>query len=217
MRTPLSIVSGALAVLPETNVNTDAIIPSAWLRTAKADLARGLFGARRFDEDGRERPGFVLNQGPFRAAKFLLSGENFGCGSSREAAVWALAQFGIRCVFAPSFADIFYENAFRNGVLAGIVDEATGAALAAAVAAAVERHHDAPVFTVDLPAGVIVDPDGHRHAFAVPPHRAAALIRGDDDIDLTLRHLDDIDSYLRAAKKNRDWLYGPKTDMRQTP
>ncbi|MCW2241436.1 3-isopropylmalate dehydratase small subunit [Azospirillum canadense] len=214
MRTPLSTVSGVLAVLPETNVNTDAIIPSAWLRTAKADLARGLFGARRFDEDGRERPGFVLNQGPFRTAKFLLSGENFGCGSSREAAVWALAQFGIRCVFAPSFADIFYENAFRNGVLAGIVDEATGAALAAAV----ERHCDAPDFTVDLPAGVIVDPDGHRHAFTVPPHRAAALIRGDDDIDLTLRHLDDIDGYFSAAKRDRDWLYTPTTDTRrQTP
>ncbi|EWY41709.1 isopropylmalate isomerase [Skermanella stibiiresistens SB22] len=213
MRTPLTTVTGAMAVLPETNVNTDAIIPSAWLRSAKADLARGLFGARRFDDAGRERPDFVLNQGPFRSAKILLTGENFGCGSSREAAVWALARFGIRCVLAPSFADIFYENAFRNGVLAGVVDEATRAALAAAV----DRHRDAPVFTVDLPGTAIVGPDGDRHTFMVPPHRAGMLIRGDDEIDLTLRHLDAIERHLAKAKLERDWLHDASTDTRQYP
>jgi 3-isopropylmalate dehydratase small subunit len=224
MRTPLSIVSGVMAVLPETNINTDAIIPSAWLRSAKADLARGLFGARRFDEAGRERPDFVLNREPFRAAKILLAGENFGCGSSREAAVWALARFGIRCVFAPSFADIFYENAFRNGLLAGIVDEATHAALAAtvdkALAATVDTaadRPDGPVFTVDLPNAVITGPDGRRHGFAVPPKRAGMLIRGDDEIDLTLQHLDAIETYLGTAKRERDWLYTPATKRAPTP
>lgn len=213
MRAPLTILSGVMADLPDANVNTDSIIPSVWLRTAKADLARGLFGARRFDEEGRERPDFVLNREPFRSARILLAGENFGCGSSREAAVWALAQFGIRCVFAPSFADIFYENAFRNGVLAGVVDETTRAALAAAV----ERHRAAPVFTVDLPAAVIVDPDGHPHPFMVPVHRAGMLIRGDDEIDLTLRHLDAIERHLDAAKRNRGWLHSDPTETRHTP
>lgn len=213
MRTPLTTVTGAMAVLPGTNVNTDAIIPSAYLRSAKADLARGLFGAQRFDAEGRERPDFVLNQGPFREAKILLAGENFGCGSSREAAVWALARFGIRCVFAPSFADIFYENAFRNGVLAGLVDEATHAALAAAV----ERHRQAPVFAVDLAEAAITDPDGRRHAFAVPAQRAGMLMRGDDEIDLTLAHRPDIEHYLDAARGARDWLFTGFTDTRQTP
>ncbi|SMF88612.1 3-isopropylmalate/(R)-2-methylmalate dehydratase small subunit [Azospirillum oryzae] len=218
MRTPLTLLSGVMAVLPDHNVNTDSIIPSAWLRSATADLARGLFGARRFDESGRERPDFVLNQRPFRDAKFLLAGENFGCGSSREAAVWALARFGIRCVFAPAFADIFYENAFRNGVLAGLVDETTWLALAAAV----ERHRDAPLFHVDLPAATITDPDGIRHGFTVPAGRAEALIRGDDEIDLTLRHIDEIKRFLDTATAERGWLYrspldGPLEPQRTTP
>ena len=152
MRPGFAGVTGVMAVLPLSNVNTDAIIPSAWLRTASADLSKGLFGGHRFDADGRERPGFVLNQVPFRDAKILLADENFGCGSSREAAVWALVQFGIRAVLAPSFADIFYENAFRNGLLAARIAPETYTALAA------PRQN--PTFTIDLPACTITGPDG---------------------------------------------------------
>ena len=210
MRAGFAGIRGVMAVMPLSNVNTDAIIPSAWLRTVTADLSKGLFGGHRYEADGRERPEFVLNQMPFREAKILLADENFGCGSSREAAVWALAQFGIRCVLAPSFADIFYENAFRNGLLAARIAPETYTALAAAVA----RHRQDPSFAIDLPAGTITGPDGAAHRFAVPAARAEALIRGDDEIDLTLRHAVEIEAYHSAANRTRAWLYagipGPK-------
>ena len=192
-----------MAVMPVSNINTDAIIPSAYLRSAKADLGRGLFGGHRYDTEGRERPDFVLNRPPFRTARILLSDENFGCGSSREAAAWALKQFGIRCVLAPSFADIFYENAFRNGLLAGLIDADTFAALAATVDA---RPVD-PVFTVDLPTTTITGPDGRVHLFCVPRQRAEALMRGDDEIDLTLRHAAEIEVFYDTAMARRGWLY----------
>jgi 3-isopropylmalate dehydratase small subunit len=203
MREPFTCVKGVMAVMPLSNVNTDAIIPSAYLRSAKADLGKGLFGGHRYDEAGRERPDFVLNRPPFRASRILLADENFGCGSSREAAVWALAQFGIRCVLAPSFADIFYENAFRNGLLAGLIDAETFTALATKV----EARPEYPVFTVDLAARMITGPDGQTHGFQVPATRAEALIRGDDEIDMTLHHTDAIEAYYAAAKASRNWLY----------
>ncbi|HEV2676742.1 MAG TPA: 3-isopropylmalate dehydratase small subunit [Aliidongia sp.] len=203
MRPGFAGVTGVMAVMPLANVNTDAIIPSAWLRTARADFGKGLFGSQRYGADGRERPEFVLNRAPFRHAKILLADENFGCGSSREAAVWALAQFGIRCVLAPSFADIFYENAFRNGLLVAKIDAASYLALAAAV----DRHGQDPIFIVDLPAGTVTGPDGARFPFAVPAARAAALIRGDDEIDMTLHHAGDIEAYHAAAAATHPWLY----------
>jgi 3-isopropylmalate dehydratase small subunit len=196
-------VTGVMAVMPRANINTDAIIPAAWLRTATADFGRGLFGGLRYEADGvTERPDFVLNQPPFRTARILLADENFGCGSSREAAVWALAGFGIRAVLAPSFADIFYENAFRNGLLAAQVDARTFQALAT-----LATHAENPVFTIDLPRRIIAGPGGLRYAFEVPPARAEALIRGDDEIDMTLRHLADIDAYHAAARQQHSWLH----------
>jgi 3-isopropylmalate dehydratase small subunit len=213
MRAGFAGVRGVMAVMPLSNVNTDAIIPSAWLRTVSADLSKGLFGGHRYDSAGRERPEFVLNQAPFREAKILLADENFGCGSSREAAVWALAQFGIRCVLAPSFADIFYENAFRNGLLAARISPETYAALAAEVA----HHRQDPIFDVDLPAGTITGPDGTAHRFMVPPARAEALIRGDDEIDLTLHHAGEIEAYHSAALAARAWLYAGVPGTKETP
>jgi 3-isopropylmalate dehydratase small subunit len=203
MREPFTCVKGVMAVMPLSNVNTDAIIPSAYLRSAKADLGKGLFGGHRYDETGRERPDFVLNRPPFRAARILLADENFGCGSSREAAVWALAQFGIRCVLAPSFADIFYENAFRNGLLAGLIDAETFAQLAAAA----KSRPDYPVFKVDLEARAITAPDERVFSFRVPATRAEALMRGDDEIDSTLRHGAEIEAYYATAKTSHGWLY----------
>ncbi|HEY9345372.1 MAG TPA: 3-isopropylmalate dehydratase small subunit [Inquilinus sp.] len=203
MRQPFTDVEGVMATMLSANINTDAIIPSAWLRTATADYGKGLFGGDRYDADGRERPGFVLNRPPFRTARILLADENFGCGSSREAAVWALLQFGIRCVLAPSFADIFYENAFRSGLLAGLIDPATLAALAQSA----DWHADRPVYRVDLPARTITAPDGTGHGFRVPMSLAEPLIRGDDAIDTTLRHVDEIEAYYIAAGAERAWLY----------
>ncbi|OWJ68752.1 3-isopropylmalate dehydratase small subunit [Inquilinus limosus] len=203
MRQPFTAVEGVMATMLSANINTDAIIPSAWLRTATADYGRGLFGGDRYDADGRERPGFVLNRPPFRSAKILLAEENFGCGSSREAAVWALLQFGIRCVLAPSFADIFYENAFRSGLLAGLVDPATLAALAQSAS----RHAGSPVYRVDLPARTIAAPDGTSYGLQVPDALAQPLIRGDDAIDTTLRHADEIEAYYATASADRAWLY----------
>lgn len=203
MRAPLARVTGVAAPLPLTNVNTDAIIPSVYLRSESSDLARGLFARWRFDETGAERPEFVLNRPPFRRAAILLAGENFGCGSSREAAVWALQRFGIKCVVAPSFADIFYENAFRNGMLAAIADRAELAALIAAVEAAPE---DAQV-DIDLEKGLIVRGNVLRMGFSVPAFRREALMRGDDEIASTLRHAKDIAAYAAADRARRGWLY----------
>ena len=203
MRTPFENFSGIAVSMPWPNINTDAIIPAAWMRTARADLAKGLFGAVRYDTSGQERSDFVLNQEPFRKAQILLGGRNFGCGSSREAAVWALAQFGIKCVLSTGFADIFYENAFRNGVLVGLVEQDAFDDMVATL----ERHRDDPVLKVNLPAGEVAGPDGQSWLFKVPASRRDALIRGDDEIALTLQFVDDIEAFHADTSAQRPWLY----------
>jgi 3-isopropylmalate/(R)-2-methylmalate dehydratase small subunit len=202
-----------MAVLPRSNINTDAIIPSPWLRFANADLGKGLFGGLRYAEDGTERPEFVLNQPAFRSAKILLAGENFGCGSSREAAVWALSQFGIRCVLAPSFADIFYENAFRNGVLAGRIEPAAFEALQHATPG--QANH--ALFRVDLAARTITAPGGASYSIQIPAARADALIRGQDEIAMTMTLEADIDVYYAEAQAAQPWLYPSAASLEETP
>ncbi len=197
--------AGVAAAMPAANINTDAIIPIPWMRTAHADLGKGLFGVQRYDDAGRERPEFVLNRPPFRSASILLAGENFGCGSSREAAVWALKEFGIKCVFAPSFADIFYENAFRNGLLAGIVDQS---ALDAFFPLA-GGEGSQPFFEVDLPQGTLTHTSGRQAGFRIAPSRRDALIRGDDEIGLTLHHAADIAAFHAAGLVAYPWLHAP--------
>lgn len=203
MRQPVREIRGVMAAMSVANINTDAIIPSVWLRTATADMGKGLFGRQRYDEEGRENPAFILNRPPFRDTKILLADENFGCGSSREAAVWALVQFGIGCVLAPSFADIFYENAFRNGLIAGILEPGVHQALKAAAAA----QEGSPEFRVDLASASVITPDGGRHAFSIPASRAQALMRGDDEIAMTLQNAPAIDAHYRAARTASDWLF----------
>jgi len=203
MRKPVREIKGVMAVMPIANINTDAIIPSVWLRTATADMGKGLFSRQRYDEEGRENPDFILNRPAFRETKILLADENFGCGSSREAAVWALVQFGIGCVLAPSFADIFYENAFRNGLIAGVIEPATYQVLKAAAAA----HEGSPDFRVDLPSTSVVAPDGRAYPFAIPTSRALALMRGDDEIAITLQHAQVIEDHYQAARTTSDWLF----------
>lgn len=202
MIAPFRPFASVAAPLPRANVNTDAIIPSAWLRSSTADLSRGLFAAWRFDAEGRESPGFVLNRAPFRHARLLLAGPNFGCGSSREAAAWALVQFGFRCVAAPSFADIFHENALRNGLLPAIISEAGLARALALVEADPHRR-----FHVDLEAEAITPEGGEPIGFAIEPHRKEALLRGDDAIATTLRHAEAIAAHAAADRAARPWLY----------
>jgi 3-isopropylmalate/(R)-2-methylmalate dehydratase small subunit len=211
MRQPVREVKGIMAVMPMANINTDAIIPSVWLRTATADMGKGLFGGYRYDDEGRERPDFVLNQAPFRHARILLADENFGCGSSREAAVWALVQYGIGCVLAPSFADIFYENAFRNGLVAGIIGSDVFQALQTAAGVC---EPTAPV-CVDLSNTTITGPDGATHGFTIPASRAQALMRGDDEIAMTLQYLPAIEDHYTAARTTASWLF-PNTLRRST-
>jgi 3-isopropylmalate/(R)-2-methylmalate dehydratase small subunit len=203
MTTPFRRFRGIAAPLPLANVNTDAIIPSPFLRSESNDLARGLFARWRFDEAGAERPDFVLNRAPFRHAEILFAGENFGCGSSREAAVWALQRFGIRCVAAPSFADIFYENSFRNGLLAAVIAPADLAAMVAFL----EAHPDESQVDIDLESQVITRGNDMRIAFTVPGFRRAALLRGDDEIAATLRHAKDIADFAAADRAQFPWRH----------
>jgi 3-isopropylmalate/(R)-2-methylmalate dehydratase small subunit len=205
MSQPFVNFTGIGAALPVPNINTDAIIPASYLRSAKADLARGLFGALRYDESGVERVDFVLNRPPYRAAKILFGGENFGCGSSREAAAWALKQFGIAAVFAPSFADIFYENAFRNGLLAGRI---SADALAELVSLAAGRE---PSFAVDLHLGTITSTGGAKAPFEISPARRDALLRGDDEISMTSAYDAEISAFHAAGIVARPWLHSPPT------
>ena len=185
------------------NVDTDRVIPARFLRKPQgaAGYDRYLFHDVRFDASGAERPEFVLNQPGFREAKILVAAENFGCGSSREAAVWALAAYGIRSVIAPSLGDIFHQNCGKNGVLAVI--------LPADVVAGLRRQlHARPgdALAVDLEAQTVTAPDGAVHHFEIDPFRKQMLLSGQDDIGLTLGYEPQIAAYEARHKAAPPWL-----------
>ncbi len=183
------------------NVDTDMIIPKQYLKTIKrTGLGAGLFAEMRFADDGAENPDFVLNQPACREAQILVAGDNFGCGSSREHAPWALLDFGIRCVISTSFADIFYNNCFKNGILPITV---TAAELEKLFDDA-ERGANATL-TVDLEVQEIRGPDGGTIAFDIDPHRKHCLLNGLDDIGLTLEKADRIAAYEQKAATSRPW------------
>jgi 3-isopropylmalate/(R)-2-methylmalate dehydratase small subunit len=194
-------LTGIAAHLPMINVDTDMIIPKQYLKTIKrTGLGEGLFAELRYDENGEKLPDFVLHQPPYTDAKILIAGENFGCGSSREHAPWALLDFGFRCIIAPSFADIFYNNCFKNGILpivlpkddiAKLIDDASRGANA--------------TITVDLEAQEIRGPDGGVIKFDVDPHRKRCLIEGLDDIGLTLEKTDAIEKFEQESAASRPW------------
>ena len=184
-------LTGVAAPMDVINVDTDQIIPKLHLRTIKrTGLGKVLFDDLRFNPDGTEKPGFILNQAPYRDAQILVAGDNFGCGSSREHAPWALLDFGIRCVISTSFADIFYNNCFKNGILpiAVSADE-----LGALMADASDREN--PVLTVDLQAQEITRPNGATVRFAIDEFRRECLLDGLDDIGLTMQKVDRIDTF----------------------
>ena len=193
-------VSAVAAPMDLPNIDTDRIIPARFLRKPKSpELADVLFRDVRFDVEGNEREDFVLNQAPFRSTKVLVVADNFGCGSSREAAVWVLEVYGIRSVIAPSLGDIFHENCYKNGLLPVILPGAVVAGIRAQLHA-----RPGSAVTVDLPSQTVTAPDGTRHRFEVDPFRKQALLTGQDEIALTLSHEADIATF--EARRAREHL-----------
>ncbi len=194
-------LTGVAAPLPVVNIDTDMIIPKDYLKTIKrTGLGTGLFDEARYNEDGTPNPDFVLNKPAYQNAQILVAGDNFGCGSSREHAPWALLDFGIRCVISTSFADIFYNNCFKNGILPIVVspedldklmDDASRGSNA--------------VLTVDLEAQEISGPDGGRISFEIDAFKRHCLLNGLDDIGLTMEKAASIDSFEKANAASRPW------------
>ena len=178
------------------------IIPKQFLKTIKRyGLGKNLFDEMRFNLDGSEIDSFVLNQAPYRNAKILVVGDNFGCGSSREHAPWALLDFGVRCVITTSFADIFYNNCFKNGILPIVVSAEDRDALMADA-----RDKENPELTVDLTNQTIQRPNGPTVSFDIDPFRKQCLLEGLDDIGLTLEKADEIDRYEARRDQEQPWL-----------
>ena len=195
-------LTGVAAALPMANVDTDMIIPKQFLKTIeRTGLARGLFYELRHNADGSVKAGFMLDQPAYKNAKILIAGDNFGCGSSREHAPWALDQYGFRTIVAPSYADIFFNNCFKNGLLPIVLPEHEVAKLFDEVAAFVGYE-----LTVDLERQVVVKPDGAELAFDVQAFRKFCLLNGFDDIALTLRHADKIRAFEAERLLKKPWL-----------
>ena len=195
-------LSGIAAPLPLINIDTDMIIPKQFLKTIKrSGLGANLFDEMRFNDDGSEKEGFVLNKPAYRESQIIVAGENFGCGSSREHAPWAIKDFGIRCVIAPSFADIFFNNCFKNGILPIVLPQDEVDKLMDDA----NRGANATV-TVDLENQTISGPDGGTISFEVDAFRKHCLLNGLDDIGLTLEKADAIKSYEERVAQERPWV-----------
>ena len=194
-------LEGVAAPLKMINIDTDMIIPKNYLKTVKrTGLGKGLFSEQRYKDDGSENPDFILNQPAYRNAKVLVAGDNFGCGSSREHAPWALRDFGIRCVIAPSFADIFFNNCFKNGILPLVLPKAVCVELIDDA----ERGANATL-TIDLEAQELTRPDGERIAFEVEPSRRSRLLEGLDEIGATVAKAHRIDAFEKKLRLNQPW------------
>jgi 3-isopropylmalate/(R)-2-methylmalate dehydratase small subunit len=195
-------LTGVAAPMPLVNIDTDMIIPKQFLKTIlRSGLGKNLFDEMRYTQDGKEIADFVLNQPAYRRAQIIVAGDNFGCGSSREHAPWALLDFGIRCVISTSFADIFYNNCFKNGILPvkvspedlkKLMDDA-------------ERGSNATL-TVDLPNQEIRGPDGGKVKFDIDPFRKHCLLNGLDDIGLTMEKASHIDAFEKKQTASQNWL-----------
>ena len=199
---PFRVLTAIAAPLPTSNVDTDKIIPARFLKTIKrTGLGAHLFDTLRFDADGRENPDFVLNRQPYRRANILIAHDNFGCGSSREHAPWALLDFGIRCVIAPSFADIFHNNCLKNGILPIRLPRETCDRLMEDSLLGENAR-----LTVDLERSLVIRPGGEEIAFSIDPLRRHLLLEGLDDIGQTLQHTDAIARFEAARERHQPWL-----------
>jgi 3-isopropylmalate/(R)-2-methylmalate dehydratase small subunit len=198
------VLDATAAALPTPDVDTDLIIRiERCVRTPRAEMGRWAFEMARYRADGSEDPGFALNQARFHGAQILVAAENFGCGSSREMAVWAIAGMGFRCVIAPSFGEIFYGNCFQNGVLAIRLPAQAVDGLLKTLGAA-----SAPArIRVDLPAQVVTGPDGKTHRFDIDSLRKTALLEGLDAIGMTLTREAEITAWQATDRKRRPWVW----------
>ena len=195
-------LTGVAAPLDILNIDTDMIIPKQFLKTIKrSGLGKNLFDEMRYDRDGSEKADFVLNRAPYRQAEILVAGDNFGCGSSREHAPWALLDFGIRCVISTSFADIFYNNCFKNGILPIVVSPDERDALLADAA-----DTENPELSIDLVAQTIRRPNGVTISFEVDAFRKKCLLEGLDDIGLTMEKSGSIDDFEANRTQQQPWL-----------
>ncbi len=197
-----TVLTGIAAPMPQANIDTDKIIPARFLKSIeRSGFGKNLFANYRYMPDGSENPDFVLNQDPYRKAEVLIAFENFGCGSSREHAPWALLDFGIRCVIAPDFADIFHNNSFKNGVLPVKLPRAVCEQLMED-----SRMGGNAKITVDLEREVVVRPNGEEIPFKIDPLRRHLMLNGLDDIGQTMQHVNAIDSYEAKQRAAQPWL-----------
>jgi 3-isopropylmalate/(R)-2-methylmalate dehydratase small subunit len=199
---PFTRLDAVAAPMPVPNVDTDQIIPARFLRKSRSDgYGQYLFRDLRFEPDGSEKPGFVLNEAPYRGARILVADKNFGCGSSREHAVYALWDYGFRAVVAPSFGDIFFGNSFKNGFLPIVLPaEAT-----TSLRGAIQRQPGARI-AVDLAAQLVVGPDGTTYPFEIDAYRKECLLKGIDELDFTLARRTEIAEFERRLAEATPWL-----------
>jgi 3-isopropylmalate/(R)-2-methylmalate dehydratase small subunit len=199
---PFTRLDAVAAPMPVPNVDTDQIIPARFLRKSRSDgYGQYLFRDLRFEPDGSEKSGFVLNEAPYRGARILVADKNFGCGSSREHAVYALWDYGFRAVIAPSFGDIFFGNSFKNGFLPIVLPaEAT-----TALRGAIQRQPGARI-AVDLAAQLVVGPDGTTYPFEIDAYRKECLLKGIDELDFTLARRTEIAEFERRLAETTPWL-----------
>ena len=193
--------TGVAAPMPLVNIDTDMIIPKVFLKTIKrSGLGVNLFDEMRYDREGNEIADFVLNKPPYRSAEIIVAGDNFGCGSSREHAPWALKDFGIKAIVSTSFADIFYNNCFKNGILPIVLPQEEVDKLMD------DAHRGAnATITVDLESQTITGPDGGTIAFEIDPHRKHCLLNGLDDIGLTMEKEEHISAFEKALHLRMPW------------
>jgi 3-isopropylmalate/(R)-2-methylmalate dehydratase small subunit len=198
-------LNSVAAPIMRENIDTDVIIPINRLvgNSVRGSLGKWGFTAWRYKPDGSENPEFILNREPYRGAQILITGVNFGCGSSREGAVWTLQEMGIRCVIGSSFGDIFLNNCFQNGLLPVVLDRQTVEGLAREV----EASQGAGRVTVDLAQMTVTSPSGRRHSFAVEPARRDALLEGLDEIAMTLKRAPDIAAFQARDRRQRPWVH----------
>jgi 3-isopropylmalate/(R)-2-methylmalate dehydratase small subunit len=201
-----SKLSAVAAPLLRENIDTDIVIPISRMvgNSSRGNLGQWCFSALRYQPDGSENPQFILNRAPYRGAEILLTGANFGCGSSREAAVWALQEMGVRCLIGSSFGDIFFNNCFQNGVLPVLLDRATVESMAREL----ELSQGSGRISVDLTDMSVTAPSGKRYAFAVEPKRRQALLAGLDEIGITLERAAEIAAFQAEDRRRRPWVHG---------
>jgi len=199
---PFTRLDAIAAPMPVPNVDTDQIIPARFLRKPrKAGYGQYLFHDLRFDDNGREQPGFVLNQAPYRGARILVADTNFGCGSSREHAVYALSDYGFRAVIAPSYGDIFYGNSLKNGFLPIVLPADETAVLRAQIQQKPGGH-----IIVDLEQQLVTDLEGKTHRFEIDSFRKHCLLAGVDELDFTLRHRSEIEAFEQRYGAMTSWI-----------